>query len=204
MWVTSTLDCFLLKSEQYETHNADWDSWSFSPDTKNLTLDPNTAHRNLSLSKGNRKATRWTEQPYPDHPERFDFWTQVLCREGLTGRCYWETEWSGRTFIGVSYRRMCRKGEGDDSWLGKNDCSWGLNCNKDGYKTWHKGMNSAVTIPPSSNKVGVFLDWSAGTLSFFLVACGALTLLHTFRTTFTEPVYPGFWLGWVDSTVYLC
>ncbi|XP_070783554.1 NACHT, LRR and PYD domains-containing protein 3-like [Enoplosus armatus] len=172
--------------------------------TKKLTLDPNTAHRDLSLSEGDRKATRWTKLPYPDHPDRFAFWTQVLCREGLTGRFYWETEWSGRAFLGVAYRRMSRKGEGHDSWLGKNDSSWGLNCTKDGYKTWHKGMYTAVTVPPSSNKVAIYLDWLAGTLSFFRVSCGALTLLHTFYTTFTEPVYPGFWLGWVDSTVFLC
>uniref|UniRef100_A0A8C4IJ53 Protein NLRC3 n=2 Tax=Dicentrarchus labrax TaxID=13489 RepID=A0A8C4IJ53_DICLA len=172
--------------------------------TKKLTLDPNTAHADLSLSEGNRKALRWIKQPFPDHPERFDFWTQVLCVEGLTGRCYWETEWCGRAFIGVAYRRMCRKGKDHDSWLGKNDSSWGLNCNKDCYKTWHNGMSTSLTIPPSSNKVGVYLDWAAGTLSFYRVSCGALTLLHTFHTTFTEPVYPGFWLGWVDSTVYLC
>ncbi|XP_037611098.1 NACHT, LRR and PYD domains-containing protein 3-like [Sebastes umbrosus] len=172
--------------------------------TKKLTLDPNTAHRDLSLSEGNRKATRWTAQPFPDHPERFDFRTQVLCEEGLTGRCYWETEWSGRAFIGVAYRRMCRKGEGPESWLGRNDSSWGLYCTKDGYKSWHKGMIITVTIPPSSNKVGVYLDWSAGRLSFFRISCGALTPLHTFQTIFTEPVYPGFRLGWPDSMVYLC
>lgn len=127
-----------------------------------------------------------------------------MCEEGLTGRCYWETEWNGRAFIGVAYRRMCRKGKDHDSWLGKNESSWGLNCNKDGYKIWHNGMYTAVTIPTSSNKVGVYLDWSSGKLSFFVVSCGALTLLHTVHTTFTEPVYPGFWLGWVESTVYLC
>ncbi|XP_078019413.1 NACHT, LRR and PYD domains-containing protein 3-like isoform X1 [Epinephelus lanceolatus] len=172
--------------------------------TSKLTLDPNTAHRDLSLSEGNRKATRWTEQSYPDHPDRFDFWRQVLCREGLTGRCYWETEWNGRVFIGVAYRRMCRKGEGHDSWLGQNDSSWGLNCTKDGYNSWHKGMNTALKIAPNSYKVGVYLDWTAGRLSFYRVSCGTLTLLYTFQTTFTKPVYPGFRLGWVDSTVYLC
>ncbi|XP_074475770.1 NACHT, LRR and PYD domains-containing protein 3-like isoform X1 [Sebastes fasciatus] len=172
--------------------------------TKKLTLDPNTAHRDLSLSEGNRKATRGTAQPVPDHPERFGFWTQVLCEEGLTGRCYWETEWSGRAFIGVAYSRMSRKGEGPESWLGKNDSSWGLNCTKDGYKSWHKGTIITVTIPPSSNKVGVYLDWSVGRLSFFRISSGALTPLHTFQTIFTEPVYPGFRLGWLDSTVYLC
>ncbi|CAL8290522.1 unnamed protein product [Lota lota] len=58
-----------------------------------LTLDPNTAHRRLSLSEDNRKVT-WVreDQSYPDHPERFDSWYQVLCREELTCRCYWEVE----------------------------------------------------------------------------------------------------------------
>nr|XP_020460759.1 NACHT, LRR and PYD domains-containing protein 3-like isoform X2 [Monopterus albus] len=172
--------------------------------TRKLTLDPNTAHRDLSLSEGNRKAIRWTPQPYPDHPERFDFWRQVLCSEGLTGHCYWETEWSGRTFIGVAYKQMCRKGEGHDSWLGRNDSSWGLSCTKDGYRILHKGMNTAVTTPHSSNKVGVYLDWPAGTLSFYVVSSGVLTLLHTLHTTFTDPVYPGFQLGWVDSIISLC
>lgn len=173
-------------------------------DTTQLTLDPNTAHIDLSLAEGNRKATRWTKQPYPDHPERFDFSRQVLCREGLKGRCYWETEWSGRAFIGVAYRQMHRKGEGTECWLGRNEHSWGLSCTKDGYRALHKDVSTAINTPPNSNKVGVYLDWSAGVMSFYMVSCGALNLLHTFRTTFTEPVYPGFHLGWVDSTVYLC
>ncbi|XP_060885105.1 NACHT, LRR and PYD domains-containing protein 3-like isoform X2 [Labrus mixtus] len=172
--------------------------------TKRLALDPNTAHKDLLLEEENRKATRWTSNKYPDHPERFDFWTQVLCKEGLAERCYWETEWCGRAFIGVAYKRMCRKGEGLDCWLGKNDCSWGLYFTNDGYKIWHNNICTAVNIPPNFNKVGVYLDWSSGTLSFFRISCGTSTLLHTFHTTFTEPVYPGFWLGWVDSVVYLC
>uniref|UniRef100_A0AAZ3PCQ7 B30.2/SPRY domain-containing protein n=1 Tax=Oncorhynchus tshawytscha TaxID=74940 RepID=A0AAZ3PCQ7_ONCTS len=71
-----------------------------------LTLDPNTVNRRLSLSEENRKVTRRTEeQQYPDHPERFEGCGQVLCREGLTGRCYWEVEWSGRgAVIGVTYK----------------------------------------------------------------------------------------------------
>ncbi|CAL8290470.1 unnamed protein product [Lota lota] len=71
--------------------------WRLKPALKKyaceLTLDPNTAHRRLSLSEDNRKVT-WVgeDQSYPDHPERFDYWHQVLCREALTGRCYWEVE----------------------------------------------------------------------------------------------------------------
>ncbi|CAL8366245.1 unnamed protein product [Gadus morhua 'NCC'] len=78
--------------------------WRLKPALKKysceLTLDPNTAHRQLSLSEDDRKVTRViAEESYPDHPERFDTWGQVLCREGLTGRCYWESTGCG----GVKY-----------------------------------------------------------------------------------------------------
>ncbi|XP_016401275.1 NACHT, LRR and PYD domains-containing protein 3-like, partial [Sinocyclocheilus rhinocerous] len=77
----------------------------------NLTLDPNTANTHLSLSERNRKVTRVRDkQPYPDHPERFEC-HQVLCRESLTGRCYWEAEWSGGGVnISVAYKGNSRKG----------------------------------------------------------------------------------------------
>uniref|UniRef100_UPI003AB06AC0 uncharacterized protein n=1 Tax=Centroberyx gerrardi TaxID=166262 RepID=UPI003AB06AC0 len=94
-----------------------------------LTLDPNTAHRNLSLSEDNRKVTAVKEeQPYPDHPERFDYWKQVLCRNGLTGRCYWEVERKGWVNIGVTCRGIRRRGKGEDCRLGHNDKSWSLFC----------------------------------------------------------------------------
>uniref|UniRef100_A0A674DEL6 SPRY-associated domain-containing protein n=1 Tax=Salmo trutta TaxID=8032 RepID=A0A674DEL6_SALTR len=89
-----------------------------------LTLDPNTVNRNLSLSEENRKVTcRREKQPYPDHPERFEDWRQVLCREGLTGRCYWEVEWSGEAGIGVTYKGISRRGWVNDCCLGYNDKS---------------------------------------------------------------------------------
>uniref|UniRef100_A0A3B3BP19 B30.2/SPRY domain-containing protein n=1 Tax=Oryzias melastigma TaxID=30732 RepID=A0A3B3BP19_ORYME len=179
------------------------ESWIQPGLKKYLTLDPNTAHRDLSLSEGNRKARRWLKQPYPDHSERFDVQRQVLCRQTLTGRCYWEVEWNGRVTIGVAYKQMHRKGEGQDSWMGHNDSSWVLSCTKDSCRILHRGVSAAVKATPSS-PVGVFLDWSVGELSFYSVSCGSLTLLYTFRTIFREPVCPGFHLGWVDSTVQLC
>lgn len=173
-------------------------------DSTALTLDPNTAQAELFLSEGNRKARRWGKQKYPAHPGRFEFWSQVMSAEGLTGRCYWETEWSGRAFIGAAYWSMSRKGEGEDSWLGKNQSSWGVNCTTDGFKAWHNGLKATLSASPSSRKVGVFLDWSAGTLAFYTVAGGAPSLIHTFNTTFSEPVHAAFRLGWMDSTIYLC
>uniref|UniRef100_A0AAZ1XA74 NACHT domain-containing protein n=1 Tax=Oreochromis aureus TaxID=47969 RepID=A0AAZ1XA74_OREAU len=76
-----------------------------------LTIDTNTVNTNLQLSDNNRKVTRVEEvQSYPDHPDRFDVYPQLLCRNGLTGRCYWEVEWKGNVYISVSYRRIRRKG----------------------------------------------------------------------------------------------
>ncbi|XP_052360526.1 NLR family CARD domain-containing protein 3-like isoform X2 [Oncorhynchus keta] len=160
-----------------------------------LTLDPNTVNRLLSLSEENRKVTRRREkQPYPDHPERFEDRRQVLCREGLTGRCYWEVEWSGEEAdIGVTYKGISRRGRGDDCRLGSNDKSWSLNCYDNRYSACHNNNHTTIDVPSSSShRVGVYLDWPAGTLSFYRASSDTLTHLITFTSTFTEPLYPGF------------
>uniref|UniRef100_A0A8C7TG71 B30.2/SPRY domain-containing protein n=1 Tax=Oncorhynchus mykiss TaxID=8022 RepID=A0A8C7TG71_ONCMY len=170
-----------------------------------LTLDPNTVNRLLSLSEENRKVTwRTEEQPYPDHPERFDYRKQVLCREGLTGCCYWEVEWSGRrAAIGVTYKGISRRGEGEDCLIGWNDKSWSLVCSDNLYTVWHNTNSTTINVPSSSShRVGVYLDWPAGTLSFYRVSSDTLTHLYTFHTTFTEPLYPGFLV--YDFSVSLC
>ncbi|XP_023285577.1 NACHT, LRR and PYD domains-containing protein 12-like [Seriola lalandi dorsalis] len=175
-----------------------------------LSLDPNTAHRNLKLSDNNRKvATVREQQPYPDHPDRFDDCLQLLCQTGLTGRCYWEVEWKGMVCVGLTYRGINRKGEGADCLLGGNDQSWSLYCSGTTYSVHHKSKGRDTCSPSSlSNRVGVYLDWPAGTLSFYSVSSPTVTHLHTFNTTFTEPVYPvfrvGFQLRLFGSSVSLC
>ncbi|XP_062394683.1 NACHT, LRR and PYD domains-containing protein 3-like [Sardina pilchardus] len=169
-----------------------------------LTLDPVTAARAALLSDGNRKGTRLLEsQLKPDHPERFDWWGQVLCREGLSGRCYWEAEWSGyQCEIAVAYKCIKRKGWTDECYLGNNGKSWTLHCSPVKYFVKHD--NQRTPVPSySSNRVGVYLDWPAGTLSFYNVSSDTLTHLHTFYSTFTEPLYPAFGLS-VNTSVVLC
>ncbi|XP_067091749.1 NLR family CARD domain-containing protein 3-like isoform X2 [Osmerus mordax] len=172
-----------------------------------LTLDPNTAHRELSLSEENRKVTeRWEEEPYPDHPERFDYHPQVLCREGLSGRCYWEAERSGGRWVDIAviYKGISRRGEGADCGLGHNNKSWSLDWDGNSYSACHNKKRTAIPAPPSSShRVGVYLDWPAGTLSFYTVSSDTLTHLHTFHSTFTDPLYPGFRV-YDDSSVSLC
>ncbi|KAM9348607.1 NLR family CARD domain-containing protein 3-like [Symphorus nematophorus] len=168
-----------------------------------LTLDPNTAHRKLQLSKDYRKVTVVAEEhKCADRPERFNRWFQLLCRDGLTDRCYWEVERSGRVYVGVTYRGIKRRGQGVDCRLGGNDTSWSLYCSDDYYFAWHDDRRAAVSSSSSSpssssvsNRVGVYVDCPAGTLSFYRVSSDTLTHLHTFYTTITEPLYPGFRFG---------
>ncbi|KAM4609858.1 protein NLRC3-like [Polymixia lowei] len=174
-----------------------------------LTLDPNTTHRKLSLSEGNRKVTEVREeQLYPDHPERFNHWCQVLCGEGLTGRCYWEVERRARVFIGVTYGGIGRRGRSDVCCLGMNDKSWSLFCYDNSYTAFHNQTTRTIHLPSSrSKRVGVYLDWSAGSLSFYRVSSDTLSHIHTFHSTFTEPLYPGFRFGvgvGFGSSVSLC
>ncbi|CAL8277360.1 unnamed protein product [Gadus morhua 'NCC'] len=167
-----------------------------------LTLDPNTANRELSLSEDNRKVT-WVgeDQSCPDHPDRFDYWSQVLGREALTGRCYWEVEWEGWVIIGVTYRGITRRGEGGDSELGGNNKSWVLDCSDDGYSAVYNVIETDLPLlPAGSTRVGVYLDRPAGSLSFYRVSPGGggssdtLTHLHTFCSSFTqEDLLPGVW-----------
>ncbi|XP_029604766.1 stonustoxin subunit beta-like [Salmo trutta] len=173
-----------------------------------LTLDPNTANPNLILSEGNRKVTCVEErQHYEDHPDRFDCLYQVLCREGLSGsRYYWEVERDGSMAdIGVVYKEMKRKGWEDNSWIGGNGESWCLACSDRGYRFYHAGVSRSISdaVP---YRVGVYLDWPAGTLSFYSVSSsGTLTHLYTEHTTFTEPLYPGFGISFSSVTsVTLC
>ncbi|XP_075950953.1 NACHT, LRR and PYD domains-containing protein 3-like isoform X3 [Anarhichas minor] len=165
-----------------------------------LTLDTNTVNRNLKLSDNNRKVTGVEEvQSYPDHPDRFDFYPQLLCRTGLTGRCYWEVEWRGRVNISVSYRGISRRGDSYDCWFGRNDQSWSLWCSGGGYYVRHNKTTTpsssssfSSSSSSSSGRVAVYVDWPAGSLSFYRVSSDTLIHLHTFNTTFTEPLYPGF------------
>nr|XP_020515907.1 neoverrucotoxin subunit alpha-like [Labrus bergylta] len=111
-----------------------------------LTIDTNTVNHRIQLSDNNRKGTLVEGSVlYPDHPDRFDP-TALLCREGLTGRCYWEIEWTGGVFISVSYRGISRK-ENNES--GRNDQSWSLSCrdNEDEveYSVLHNNVETPIT-----------------------------------------------------------
>nr|XP_024655920.1 tripartite motif-containing protein 16-like [Maylandia zebra] len=156
--------------------------------SREITLDPNTANKELLLSEGNRKATLMEQQQsYSDHPDRFTWRSQVLSRESLTGRCYWEVEWRGRVYVAVAYKNISR--EGGECVFGYNDKSWSLYCYNNSFTFWYNNIETPVSGPRSS-RVGVYLDHRAGILSFYSVS-ETMTLLHRVQTTFTQPLYAG-------------
>ncbi|KAK9976569.1 hypothetical protein ABG768_021774 [Culter alburnus] len=169
-----------------------------------LNLDLNTVNKYLQLSERNRVITLTdTEQSYPDHPDRFDRVFQVLCRESVCGRCYWEIEWSGGVYISVSYKSISRKGRGSECVFGRNDHSWRLFCYSSSYSFMHNNMETDLPVKSISRRIGVYVDHSAGTLSFYSVSGDTMSLIHTVQTTFTQPLYLGFYV-YIGSSVKLC
>ncbi|XP_038133920.1 E3 ubiquitin/ISG15 ligase TRIM25-like [Cyprinodon tularosa] len=166
-----------------------------------ITFDPDTAHNNLLLSDGNRKV-RVTDklQSYSNHPERFTDCFQVLSKESLTGRCYWEVEKRTKAvYIAVSYKNISRAGNG--SGLGYNNKSWSLYCFQNEYEVFHKKISTSFSAPYAS-RIGVYLDHSAGVLSFYNVS-KTMILLHRVQTTFTQPLHVGIWIFNFGDTVEL-
>ncbi|XP_060920653.1 tripartite motif-containing protein 16-like [Labrus mixtus] len=169
-----------------------------------ITLDPNTAHTQLLLSKRNRKATFMSEeQSYYSHPDRFTEYWQVLSKESLTGRCYWEVERRGEgVCVAVTYKNIHRAGSSHECWFGGNDKSWRLDCYNNSYYFCYNNVSTPVSGPQSS-RVGVYLDHRAGILSFYSIS-KTMTLLHRVQTTFTQPLHAGLRFVYDGDSAELC
>ncbi|GAA6096349.1 tripartite motif-containing protein 16-like, partial [Tachysurus ichikawai] len=127
----------------------------------------------------------------------------VLCKESVCGRCYWEVERSGDVvYISVSYKEISRKGGGYECWFGHNSQSWSLRCFSSSVSFWHNKIKTELR-GPSSSRIGVYVDHSAGTLSFYSVS-DTTRLLHRVHTTFTQPLYAGVCMWGYNSSVRFC
>ncbi|XP_060899537.1 tripartite motif-containing protein 16-like [Labrus mixtus] len=167
-----------------------------------ITLDPNTAQTYLLLSDENRKVTVMREQSYSSHPDRFTYWCQVLSKESLMGRCYWEVKrGGGGVSVAVTYKNISR-GSSHECLFGRNDKSWALYCDSNSYNFWSNKVSTPVSGPQSS-RVGVYLDHRAGILSFYSIS-ETMTLLHRVQTTFTQPLHAGLRFVYVGDSAELC
>ncbi|XP_016321758.1 E3 ubiquitin/ISG15 ligase TRIM25-like [Sinocyclocheilus anshuiensis] len=155
-----------------------------------FTLDSNTIYSSLRLSEDNTVITSTScNYRYPNHPDRFDYWIEALCTESVSGRCYWEVEYGGNegVHIAVAYKSIKRKGKSGDSRFGYNDQSWRLYCCNSSCSFRHNTIRTVLPVV-SSRKIGVYVDHSAGTLSFLSVS-DTISLIHRVQTTFTQPIH---------------
>uniref|UniRef100_A0AAV2LAD5 B30.2/SPRY domain-containing protein n=1 Tax=Knipowitschia caucasica TaxID=637954 RepID=A0AAV2LAD5_KNICA len=167
-----------------------------------LTFDDKTANRVLWISDGGSKVCRRTQEicPVLDRPERYEFSPQVLCKEGIWNmRAYWEVEYSGWVFIGVTYEGAPRRADSEPSGLGENDESWGLCWAGSCYEVWANGVSEVIKNVPSCPVIGVYVDQPAGVICFYMVSGEGedkqATLLYRFQTPIEKKVLPGFWMG---------
>eukprot|EP00062_Callorhinchus_milii_P015644 gi/632966099/ref/XP_007899231.1/ PREDICTED: E3 ubiquitin/ISG15 ligase TRIM25-like [Callorhinchus milii] len=172
------------------------------------SLDPDTANPKLILSNSNRTVSvsdrTW---PIPNNVKRFDLWQQVLGSEGVScGSSYWELQVTGSEWwgAGVCYGSLSRKGGGAECLLGWNKKSWILR-SWGGLLTVRHNCKEIKLAAGMASKVGVFVDFEAGVISFYSVSGSNLTLLHTFQEqSFPESLYPALWVYDYTKPLSLC
>uniref|UniRef100_A0A8C3TFV2 Uncharacterized protein n=2 Tax=Chelydra serpentina TaxID=8475 RepID=A0A8C3TFV2_CHESE len=168
---------------------------------RDMILDPETAHPNLVLSK-NLKSVHFINisQVLPDTPRRFINYPCVLGSAAyISGRHYWEVDVGNKTqwALGVCYESVSRKAKID----AKLDTGYWR------VRLWN-GKYAATTTPftllclqVKPKRVGVFLDYEAGKVSFYNVTDHSH--IYTFSVEFAEPVcplfYPGICFGHVNA-----
>ncbi|XP_065419913.1 zinc finger protein RFP-like [Chrysemys picta bellii] len=164
------------------------DSVTLSP--VDVTLDPDTAHPKLVLSE-DRKRVRHRDiwQDLPNNPERFDTYPEVLGAEGFVGgRRYWEVEVGEKPEwdLGVCRESVNRKGL---VTLSPEDGYWAVRLRDGEYKALTSPWTPLpVSVRPS--RVGIFLDYEAGEVSFYNVT--DRSHLFTFTGTFSGTLRPYF------------
>ncbi|CAI5642908.1 unnamed protein product [Oreochromis niloticus] len=161
-----------------------------------ITLDQNTTEH-LSLSDNNRKLCgNKSNRNYNEN------W-HILSNEVLTGPCYWEVKWTGTVTVGVAYKSDSSYGLWKERVLGTDHESWALNLSRGSYQFRHNNISTSLSGPESST-VGVYLDRRAGILSFYSIT-ETMNLLRRVQTSFTKPLYAGFWLRQsYENTLELC
>ncbi|MGH0185563.1 UNVERIFIED_CONTAM: hypothetical protein FKN15_018351 [Acipenser sinensis] len=164
-----------------------------------VTLDPDTAHSDLILSEDGKQVKDGDKrQRLPDNPKRFDKHIYVLGREGFTsGRHYWEVEVGDKIIWGLGVTRESSQRKGSFT-VDPQQGFWVILWNEE------NNLFSALTSPwtplplsPKPRKLGVYLDYEGGQLSFYNVE--TRSHIYTFSDTFTEKLYPFFCPGLYSS-----
>ncbi|XP_077323173.1 E3 ubiquitin/ISG15 ligase TRIM25-like isoform X2 [Lithobates pipiens] len=156
-----------------------------------ILLDVSTAGNNLQISDDRKTASfSSSHQNHPETPERF-YCPQVMSSQSFSsGGHYWEVD-VGRAVLGIvgmCYPSIDRRG--DQSQIGCNKKSWGLERWGNEYSVRHDRKVIPLPGGASSKRVRIDLDYEAGRISFYELG-DPIRHLHTFHTTFTEPLHAG-------------
>ncbi|XP_042256166.1 E3 ubiquitin-protein ligase TRIM39-like [Thunnus maccoyii] len=157
-----------------------------------VTLDPDTAHPNLILSDDEKQVNHGdVKKNLPDNPERFTRYVNVLGKQSFSsGRFYFEVQVKGKTDwdLGVARESINRKGQ---ITLTPLDGYWTIVMrNGNEYKAC-AGPSVRLSLKSQPQKVGVFVDYEEGLVSFYDVDAAALIYSFT-GCSFTEKLYPYF------------
>ncbi|XP_077323200.1 E3 ubiquitin/ISG15 ligase TRIM25-like [Lithobates pipiens] len=170
-----------------------------------ILLDVRTASNNLHISD-DRKTVSWSfsHQNRPETPERFQYYSQVMSSQRFSsGRHYWEVDVGGAVIwiVGMCYPSIDRREE--QSGIGCNKKSWGLERRwwDNLYSVKHDSKNILLPGSISSDRVRIDLDYEAGLISFYDL-CDPIQHLHTFTTTFTEPLHAGVYVS--EGCIKIC
>ncbi|XP_040212167.1 E3 ubiquitin-protein ligase TRIM39-like [Rana temporaria] len=162
-----------------------------------LLLDVKTANNFVALTENLKEASKSkTSQNRPKLPERFTKFYQVLSTETFSsGRHYWEVEASdsGNWDIGICYPSIGR--EGTTSSVGDNEKSWSFRMENQNYSALHNSQIQELNPGSAVQRLAVDLDYEGGRLSFYQL-CDTIRHLHTFTTTFTEPLHAVFYVNY--------
>ncbi|KAM5193624.1 E3 ubiquitin/ISG15 ligase TRIM25-like [Mantella aurantiaca] len=157
-----------------------------------ILLDVSTASNDLHISDDRKTVSRSSHQNRPETKERFQSYPQVIsCQSFSSGRHYWEVDVGRSCYwrVGMCYSSIDRRG--NQSVIGYNRKSWCLErWGGNHYSAIHDSNKIPLPGIISSNRVRIDLDYEAGRIYFYEL-CDLIRLLHTFTTTFTEPLHAG-------------
>ncbi|XP_028851160.1 E3 ubiquitin-protein ligase TRIM39-like isoform X2 [Denticeps clupeoides] len=160
--------------------------------TVDVTLDPDSAHPHLILSAdGKRVSDGDTEQHLPDNPERFDCDICVLGKEGFSsGRFYFEVEVGGKAEwdLGVARESINRKGTSE---LNPTNGYWSVALRRGNQYSAADDPSVPLCLHREPQKVGVFVDYEEGLVSFYDVENSSHIYSFTGQS-FSEKLYPYF------------
>ncbi|KAJ3582117.1 hypothetical protein NHX12_015864 [Muraenolepis orangiensis] len=155
-----------------------------------VTLDPDTAHPQLILSDDRKQVHDGdVVKEIPDNPKRFTWYINVLTRQSFSsGRFYFEVQVKDKTawWLGVTRESVNRKDE-ITSHTPENGF-WTLYFEEDEL-VFSDDPDVRLPVRAELQKVGVFVDYDAGLVSFYDVEARAHIYSAT-GCTFSEPLYP--------------